>query len=128
MSQRKNRQSICSPPLLEALEQQAAECGKGSRVRFPGVRHDAPDLLRISDAFILTSVSDAASLTLLEAMATALPVIVTNVGGNPEIVRDRIDGFLVPSQNISAISQGILQILTDPVSPVRWAPAAGGAL
>ena len=55
--------------------------------------------------FALTSVSEAASLTLLEAMASAVPVVVTAVGGNPELVRDGIDGLHVPRANAHATAR-----------------------
>jgi N-acetyl-alpha-D-glucosaminyl L-malate synthase BshA len=100
-------------PLRSALEQQVVEFGINQRVKFLGVRPDVPDLLRISDIFILTSVSEAASLTLLEAMAAALPVVVTKVGGNPEIVREGVDGFLIHSNDVLATSEAICKILAD---------------
>src|SRR5262249_9691881 len=74
-------------PLRGDLEGLSRRLGVGGRVRFLGVRSDVPDILRAVDLFAMTSVSEAASLTLLEAMASELPVVVTAVGGNPEIVR-----------------------------------------
>ena len=84
--------------LRESLRAQANALAIGSRVRFLGVRDDVPDLLRASDIFALTSISEAASLTLLQAMACRLPVVVTAVGGNPEIVQhgERWSEGLVP--------------------------------
>jgi glycosyltransferase involved in cell wall biosynthesis len=78
------------------------------------VRGDVPDLLRAADVFVLTSVSEASSLTLLEAMASALPVVVTDVGGNPEIVRRGIDGLLVSRGDSADTTQALLALLTDP--------------
>ena len=79
-------------PLRGELESLVERLGVQNRVRFLGVRSDVPDILRAVDVFALTSVSEAASLTLLEAMASRLPVVVTAVGGNPEIVRDGVEG------------------------------------
>lgn len=99
--------------LRGALETQVASLGLTSRVRFLGVRQDVPDLLKASDVFALTSVSEAASITLLEAMAAATPVVVTAVGGNPEIVRDGIDGLLAPRGDVAAIEAAMRRLLTD---------------
>lgn len=101
-------------PLRSDLEALARELGIADRVRFLGIRRDVAELLRAADAFALTSVSEAASLTLLEAMATGLPVIVTDVGGNPEIVRDGIDGLLVPRGDWVACGAAIRKLFGTP--------------
>jgi glycosyltransferase involved in cell wall biosynthesis len=108
------------------LERQVHELGVADRVRFLGVRFDVPDLLRAADVFALTSVSEAASLTLLEAMASGLPVVVTDVGGNPEIVRQGIDGLLVPRGDDRAAAAAFLRLLDDPTAAARMG-AAGRA-
>ncbi|MGL6095605.1 MAG: glycosyltransferase [Fimbriiglobus sp.] len=97
-------------PDLEAL---AAELGIGSRVRFLGVRADVPEVLRAASVFGLTSVSEAASLTLLEAMATGIPVAVTAVGGNPEIVRHEREGLLFPRSDVVGCGNALRRLLTD---------------
>lgn len=101
-------------PLRDTLAAQADELGIGSRVRFLGVRDDVPTVLRASDVFALTSISEAASLTLLEAMACRLPVVVTDVGGNPEIVEHGKSGFLVPRGDDVATATAIRELLEDP--------------
>lgn len=83
-------------------------------MRFLGVRADVPEILSASDIFALTSRSEAASITLLEAMACGLPVVATAVGGNPEIVRDGVDGRLVPRGDHLRTGQVLLEILNDP--------------
>ena len=98
-------------PQRGALTGQAADLGIAERVRFLGVRDDVPDVLRASDIFALTSVSEAASLTLLEAMACRLPVVVTAVGGNPEIVEHERNGFLVPRGDDRAAAEAIRYLL-----------------
>jgi glycosyltransferase involved in cell wall biosynthesis len=101
-------------PLRADLENQAHAFGIQGRVLFLGVRLDVPALLQAADMFALTSVSEAASLTLLEAMASRLPVVATAVGGNPEIVREGIDGFLVPRGDAVAATAAILRLLDAP--------------
>ena len=90
-----------------------ANSASSARVRFLGVRRDVADLLRASDVFALTSVSEAASITLLEAMGAGLPVVVTAVGGNPEIVRDGTDGLLAPRGDAGAAADALRRILGD---------------
>jgi glycosyltransferase involved in cell wall biosynthesis len=96
------------------LERQAAEAGIEGRVHFLGIRRDVPDLLRAVDIFALTSVSEAASLTVLEAMASHLPVVVTAVGGNPEMVRHESEGLLVPRGDHVACAEALSRLLADP--------------
>jgi glycosyltransferase involved in cell wall biosynthesis len=100
-------------PLRPDLERQSAELGIADRVRFMGVRDNVASILRASDVFALTSVSEAASITLLEAMASELPVVITAVGGNPEIVRDGTDGLLVPRRSSAGVARALLRILSD---------------
>ena len=101
-------------PLRPELERLTRELGIEQRVRFMGIRKDVAEVLRAADAFALTSVSEAASLTLLEAMATGLPVVVTDVGGNPEIVRAGIDGLHVPRGDWSACGEAIVKLFGEP--------------
>jgi glycosyltransferase involved in cell wall biosynthesis len=103
-------------PLREQLESQVRETGLVNRVRFFGIRRDVADILSAVDLFALTSVSEAASLTLLEAMACSKPVVVTDVGGNPEIVRNGIDGLLVPRGDDTACAAAFAKILDNPSS------------
>lgn len=103
-------------PLRGELESLVDRLGIGGRVRFLGVRSDVADILRAVDVFALTSVSEAASLTLLEAMASRLPVVVTAVGGNPEIVRDGVEGLLVPRGDAAAAAAAFLRLLDDPAA------------
>lgn len=101
-------------PLRADLERFVSELGIAARVRFLGVRSDVSAILQAVDLFALTSVSEAASLTLLEAMASGLAVVVTDVGGNPEIVRDGREGLLAPRGDFSAVAAALLRLLDDP--------------
>lgn len=101
-------------PLREQCERLAKHLGIASRVRFLGVRHDIADLLQASDLFVLSSITEAASLTLLEALASALPVVVTNVGGNPEIVRHGVEGVLVATGDPQELASALVRVLRDP--------------
>jgi glycosyltransferase involved in cell wall biosynthesis len=111
-------------PKRGELEDLAASLGISDRVTFLGVRADVPDLLRASDVFALTSVSEAASLTLMEAKASGHPSVVTDVGGNPELVRDGREGLLVPRGDSAAIAQAILRLVDDPTAREAFGSAA----
>lgn len=101
-------------PLRGDIERQIRESGLVGRVRLVGVRSDVPDWLKAADIFTLSSVSEAASITLLEAMACQLPSVVTRVGGNPELVRDEVDGLLVPRGDAPGFARAIGRLLETP--------------
>src|SRR5262249_35738590 len=110
--------------LRGGLERLARDLGITERVRFMGIRDDVADILSTVDVFALTSLSEAASITLLEAMASELPVVVTDVGGNPEIVRHGIDGLLAPRGDAAAVAAALLRLLDDPRSAASMGRAA----
>lgn len=97
----------------ERAERLVEELNIRDRVQFWGIRHDVKQILQAVDIFALTSISEAASLTLLEAMACGRAVVTTNVGGNPEIVRDGTDGLLVGRGDSKECAQALLEILND---------------
>jgi glycosyltransferase involved in cell wall biosynthesis len=108
------------------LEAEVTALQLTGRVRFLGVRDDVAEILQASDVFALTSVSEAASITLLEAMAAARPVVVTAVGGNPEIVRQDQDGLLAPRGDAPAIAEALIGVLKDSALAARLG-ASGAA-
>jgi glycosyltransferase involved in cell wall biosynthesis len=111
-------------PLRADLESLAARLGVTGRVDFLGVRDDVPSLLKAADVFCLTSLSEAASLTVLEAMAAGVPIVLTDVGGNPELVRDGVEGLLVPRGDASAAAAALDRVLSDAGLAGRLARAA----
>jgi glycosyltransferase involved in cell wall biosynthesis len=82
-------------------------------VIFLGVRHDVRDLLLSSDIGLLVSHQEGFSNALLEGMAAGLPMIVTNVGGNPEAVTDGISGLIVPPGDPAQLSAAIEKLAND---------------
>jgi L-malate glycosyltransferase len=92
----------------------ARELGIERKVRFVGLRHDLPDLMRIFNIFLLTSFTEGISITLLEAMANGIPAVVTKVGGNPEVVVDGETGYLVPLGEDKKMAERILELLGNP--------------
>lgn len=98
---RAHRQSrllvIGAGPELVRLEEAARSCpDAGSRVTFLGATARVPEFLNAMDAYVLPSIKEGISNSLLEAMATGLPVIATETGGNPEVIAHGQSGFLFP--------------------------------
>ncbi|RLG99177.1 glycosyltransferase, partial [Candidatus Bathyarchaeota archaeon] len=83
------------------------------KVTFVNFKEDVYKILKLFDVFVLSSVTEGISLTLLEAMASGLPVVVTNVGGNPEVVVDGETGFLVPPKNPEKMAEAIITLLKN---------------
>lgn len=79
----------------------------------PGARNDIPEMLQTFDVFVLPSLAEGVSNTILEAMASGLPVVATNVGGNVELVEEGRTGFLVPPSDPAAMAQAIRRFLDD---------------
>lgn len=80
----------------------------------PGERKDIPDVMRGLDCFVLPSLGEGISNTILEAMASGLPVIATAVGGNPELVDDARTGHLVPAADPGALARAIIALALTP--------------
>jgi glycosyltransferase involved in cell wall biosynthesis len=95
------------------LRQEALNLNVSSRVRFLGFRSDVPALLDVVDVFVLPSLSECLPLSVLEAMAKKIPAVVTDVGGNREIIDDRVTGFIVPPANVDALADRISILLNN---------------
>lgn len=101
-------------PTREHLKALTQSLGLESVVRFLGFRDDVADLLRIMDVYVQPSLWEGVSNTILEAMATGLPVIATRVGGNPDLVIDAETGFLVPASQPAEIARRIIVLAKSP--------------
>jgi len=95
------------------LQQKAQAISVGENTVFLGERHDVPDLLAVFDLFVLSSLTEGISLTLLEAMAAGLPVVATDVGGNAEVVMDSRTGLIVPPADPRSMANAILKIIRN---------------
>lgn len=111
-------------PRREPLEVLVRALGIGSRVRFAGECRDVAPVLREHDLFVLPSRSEAFPNALIEAMATALPVVATRVGGIPEVVRDGVNGRLVPPDDAAALSAAVISLFDDPAQAAALGQAA----
>lgn len=96
------------------LERLAEELGLRSCVRFLGEVSDIPGLLSRCRLFVLPSLTEGVSLTLLEAMARGLPIVATKVGGNPEVVIDGETGILIPPEAPNLLAEAILKLWRCP--------------
>jgi len=85
----------------------------GAPVSLVGKRHDVGDYLNAFDLFVLPSINEGISNTILEAMACGLPVIATRVGGNPELLIDGVSGCLVESNDLAGLVDAIEPLLKD---------------
>lgn len=101
-------------PLLPDLKQQIAKCGLGELVWMAGDRDDVFRLLQALDIFVLPSLAEGVSNTILEAMATGLPVVATDTGGNPELVEHGVNGLLLPVQDPQALADNLLRLIDAP--------------
>lgn len=99
--------------LRNELETLAHTLGVTTRVHFLGERDDVAQILAASDTFVLSSFSEGIPLAVLEAMAAGLPVIATSVGGLPEVIRDGVEGFLVPPADVEALQSAMSQMVRD---------------
>jgi glycosyltransferase involved in cell wall biosynthesis len=115
---------IGSGPLEAQLRSRAAEPDLAGSVVFAGSRSDVPELLPGFDVFTLSSRQEGLPVSLMEAMATGLPVAVTAVGGMPEIVTDGVEGRLVPPGNADALAEVFQDLAGDPAERVSLGKAA----
>jgi sugar transferase (PEP-CTERM/EpsH1 system associated) len=106
------------------IEGAISALGLEGRVRLLGERNDVPQVLAAFDVFVLCSVGEGISNTILEAMATGLPVIATRVGGNPELVVDEVTGLLVEPRQPDRLAAAMRRYLEDPELMARHGRAA----
>ena len=98
----------------EELERLADRLGLCGRLHFTGFRLDVPQILAALSVSVLPSLSEGLSNVLLEAMAAGLPVVATRVGGNSEVVQDRVTGILVPPGDSDALARAICDLVEKP--------------
>lgn len=111
-------------PLRASLEAEAAALGLANRTVFAGGRNDVPAWLRAMDLFVLPSLAEGISNTLLEAMSTGLPSIASNVGGNADLSVDGRTGRIVAPGDSEAIGAAIVEYVGAPELLVNHGRAA----
>jgi glycosyltransferase involved in cell wall biosynthesis len=108
-------------PLREMLTQRACSLGLSGDVFFEGFQKDVRPYLQAGSAFILTSHLEGLPFSVLEAMACGLPCIVTNVGGNAEVVVHQVAGLVIPPASVDAAADAISYLSTHPQERARMA-------
>lgn len=100
------------------LRPQVAACldaaGLASQVWLPGACSNIPEIMRALDVFVLPSLAEGISNTILEAMASGLPVVATDTGGNPELIEDGNSGGLVRPADPDALASAIVDYIRQP--------------
>ncbi len=96
--------------LKNFLISKTKELGVEDMVKFLGFRNDIPHLLKAIDLFVLSSYLEGLCTSLLDAMASRLPIVATRTGGIPEAVEDGVNGILVPPRNPSALADAIYHL------------------
>jgi sugar transferase (PEP-CTERM/EpsH1 system associated) len=110
--------------LRAELEAEASRLGVREACWFAGSRDDVPQLLRALDLFVLPSLNEGISNTILEAMASGLPVVATQVGGNAELVEEGVTGTLCAPASPAALANAMRAYIADPALGSRQGSAA----
>ena len=111
-------------PLKVEIEREVHAAQLDDHVWIAGARSDIAEILRALDIFVLPSLGEGISNTILEAMASGLPVIATRVGGNPELVVENETGMLVPVADADAMAQAIVSYVKQPTRMRQHGQAA----
>jgi glycosyltransferase involved in cell wall biosynthesis len=110
-------------PMERDLRALSARLGLEGTVVFAGFREDAQRIAAAFDVFVMASEHEGLSIALIEAMALGRPVVVTDADGLVEVVRDGVEGFIVPSGRADALADRITQQLGDPALRSRMGAA-----
>ena len=100
-------------PLKAQSQSLLEKAGLRERAWLPGERNDVAEILRGLDGFVLPSLAEGVSNTILEAMASGLPVIATDVGGNRELIDAGTTGELVPVSDVEAMANRIVEYVCN---------------
>jgi len=100
-------------PLKNNLLEKSNELKLGPKAVFLGDRLDVPEILKVLDLFVLSSVTEGLAVTLLEAMASRLPIVATEVGGNPEVVIHDKTGIIVPPRDPASLAEAVCWMIDN---------------
>lgn len=99
--------------LKNELRNLALELNINNSVEFLGVRDDIPKLLAESDMYVMSSEWEGLSISLIEAVASEIPIVATDAGSNSEIVKDGKNGEIVPIKNSQKLAESLYKLITN---------------
>jgi len=111
-------------PLRDEIQKTVADRQLKDHVRFLGEHSNLAPIYRAFDAFVLPSLAEGTSMSVLEAMATGLPVVASSVGGTPDLLDDGAAGVLVPVNDVPAFNAALQRLIVEPVLRDRLGSAA----
>ena len=100
-------------PLETELRELAKELDVENQVKFLGFRKDVPDLMKVADLFAFPSYREGLSLSLMEAMASGLPVVCSEIRGNTDLIEDGKGGYLVEPSDVEGFAKYIKELIED---------------
>ncbi len=104
---------VGSGSLENELRNLTSKMGLSDIVNFLGIRNDIPELLMSNDIYVMASEWEGLSISLIEALASGIPIVATNAGSNSEIVDNGVNGIIVPTKNPEALSEAIYSLILD---------------
>ena len=99
--------------LRENIFSLACSLGIDNYVSFLGIRNDIPEILNNSDIYVMSSEWEGLSISLIEALASSIPIVATEAGSNNEIVINGVNGLLVPIKDPRALADGLYSLISD---------------
>lgn len=98
----------------KALRKTAESLGLARQIKFLGPRSDVPRLMQALDVLVINSHEEPFALTVLEGLASGIPVLATEVGGTPEMIHSQDNGVVVPARDNQKLAAGLIDLLDDP--------------
>jgi glycosyltransferase involved in cell wall biosynthesis len=110
--------------LVEELKERAKKNNIFDNILFTGKRRDIPEILASINIFVMPSIAEGFPNALLEAMAMGKPIVTTEVGGIPEIVKNKFNGLLVPPRDTVSLSKAIKELISNDQLAAKLGQAA----
>ena len=106
---------ICGDgPLQEQLQAEAEKLGIGNRVRLLGFRQDISELLAVADVFVFPSLQEGLPVAMMEAMASGLPIVASEIRGNKDLLQNNQGGYLVKAREPGQFAEAVVKMMQTP--------------